>query len=172
MKCNKPYSVKSDNPKMSGSENPKSYMGGGMIKSYQKGGMVTKPRKMTETEFTRGMMENPVNKRAGIRDPRIKRAGMHNAALNITGQPYSYAPGERIRNQRIIERANMSPQVRNFTRGMMEDPRTPGAGMRNARKEIMNAPKYSEKEKMEMERVKGERTTKKTQDAYKRFYGK
>lgn len=38
--CNKPYSVKSDNPKMSGSVKPKSYMGGGMIKSYEKGGMV------------------------------------------------------------------------------------------------------------------------------------
>lgn len=41
--CNKPYSVKSSNPKMSGSAKPKSYMGGGMIKSYQKGGMVEKP---------------------------------------------------------------------------------------------------------------------------------
>lgn len=41
--CNKPYSVKSDNPKMSGSVKPKSYMGGGMIKSYQMGGMVEKP---------------------------------------------------------------------------------------------------------------------------------
>lgn len=41
--CNKPYSVKSSNPKMSGSEKPKSYMGGGMIKSYQVGGMVEKP---------------------------------------------------------------------------------------------------------------------------------
>ena len=173
MKCNKPYTVKSDNAKMSGSEKPKSYMGGGMIKSYQKGGMVTKPRQMTEAEFFRGMMDNPVNKRAGIRDPRIKRAGMHNAAQNITGQHYAASsPEEKIRYRRINERANMSPQVRNFTRGMMEDPRTPGAGMRNARKEIMNAPKYSEKEKMEMERVKGERTTKKTQDAYKRFYGK
>jgi hypothetical protein len=43
MKCNKPYTVKSDNAKMSGSEKPKSYMGGGMIKSYQMGGMVEKP---------------------------------------------------------------------------------------------------------------------------------
>jgi hypothetical protein len=43
MKCNKPYSVKSDNPKMSGSEKLKSYMGGGMIKSYQMGGMIEKP---------------------------------------------------------------------------------------------------------------------------------
>lgn len=41
--CNKPYSVKSSNPKMSGSAKPKSYMGGGMVKSYQVGGMVEKP---------------------------------------------------------------------------------------------------------------------------------
>lgn len=48
MKCNKPYSVTSDNPKMSGSEKPMSYMGGGMVKSYQKGGMVTKSKPMSK----------------------------------------------------------------------------------------------------------------------------
>nr|AMP48188.1 hypothetical protein [uncultured bacterium]AMP48373.1 hypothetical protein [uncultured bacterium] len=112
MKCNKPYTVKSDNAKMSGSAKPMgSYMGGGMVKSYQKGGMVTKPRKMGAAEFTRGMME----------DPRNKGAGMRNAKLEI---------------------------------------------------EMEMEPKYSAKEKMEMERVKGERMTKKMQDAYKRFYNK
>jgi len=69
--CNKPYSVKSDNPKMSGSAKPKSYMGGGMIKSYQKGGIVTKPRKMSAAEFTRGMMEDPRKPGAMMRNVKI-----------------------------------------------------------------------------------------------------
>lgn len=83
--CNKPYSVKSSNPKMSGSEKPKSYMGGGMIKSYQVGGMVTKPRKMSPKEFTRGMME----------DPRKPGAAMRAAKTNIMGpQEKRKGPGE------------------------------------------------------------------------------
>lgn len=86
MKCNKPYTVKSDNAKMSGSEKPKSYMGGGMIKSYQMGGMVT---------------------------------------------PMSKGPSQRL-----------------------------------------GPAKGKAKQKMEMERVRGEEMTKKTQDAYKRFYSK
>jgi len=50
--CNKPYTVKSDNPKMSGSEKPmKSYMGGGMVKSYQKGGVITMPRMTAKQEM-------------------------------------------------------------------------------------------------------------------------
>ncbi len=90
MKCNKPYTVKSDNAKMSGSEKPKSYMGGGMIKSYQMGGMVT---------------------------PMAK--------------PMSKGPSQRL-----------------------------------------GPAKAKGKQKMEMERVRGEEMTKKTQDAYKRFYSK
>lgn len=40
MKCNKPYTVTSTNPRMGGSVKPKSYMGGGLVKSYKKGGMI------------------------------------------------------------------------------------------------------------------------------------
>lgn len=108
--CNKPYSVKSDNPKMSGSVKPKSYMGGGMVKSYQKGGMITMPRKTAKQE----MMSR-----------------------------------------------------------MMEDPRKPGAAMRNAKIEIeLESPRYSEKEKMEMERVKGERMSEKMRRGYEKATGR
>lgn len=99
--CNKPYSVKSSNPKMSGSAAP--------VKSYQKGGMVTMPRKTAK--------------------------------------------------QSMMDR-------------MMEDPRKPGAVMRNARRDIEYGPSYSPKERMEMERVKGEEMSQKMRGAYKRFYGK
>lgn len=75
--CNKPYTVTSTNPKMSGSAKPmKSYMGGGMVKSYQKGGMVTKPRKMSPEEFTRGMMEDPRKKGAYMRNVKVEIESM------------------------------------------------------------------------------------------------
>jgi hypothetical protein len=110
MKCNKPYTVTSSNPKMSGSTKPmKSYMGGGIVKSYQKGGMITMPRKTAK----QSMMEN-----------------------------------------------------------MMEDPRNPGAAMRQARRDIESAPKYTAKERAAMQEVEDAKKTRETQEAYKRFYGK
>lgn len=108
--CNKPYTVKSDNPKMSGSAKPmKSYMGGGMIKSYQKGGVITMPRKTAKQE----MMDR-----------------------------------------------------------MMEDPRKSGAYARNTKIEIEMSPRYSEKEQMEMERVKGEEMGRKMRRGYEMATGK
>lgn len=62
--------------------------------------------------------------------------------------------------------------VAEFTRNMPEDPRNPGAFMRNARRYIESAPKYTEKERTAMREVEGKSMTKKMQDAYKRFYGK
>jgi len=114
MKCNKPYTVNSSNPKMSGSAKPKSYMGGGMIKSYQKGGMVTMPRKTAKQEMMDRMME----------DPR---------------KPGAYKPG---------------------------------AYMRNARRDIENAPRYTEKELAAIREEEGKKMTRKMDEAYKRFYKK
>ena len=77
MPCNKPYSVQSSNPKMSGSVKPK---------SYQKGGMVTKskPRNMSAEEFTKGMME----------DPRKPGAIMRNTARELEAmRPKRKGPG-------------------------------------------------------------------------------
>lgn len=53
----------------------------------------------------------------------------------------------------------------------MEDPRKPGAGMRNAGRFIMEGdrgPKYTEKEKAAMQAVKDERKTKQMREAYER----
>jgi hypothetical protein len=55
---------------------------------------------------------------------------------------------------------------------MMEDPRKPGAAMRQARRDIESAPKYTEKERAAMREVKGEEMSQKMRGAYKRFYGK
>jgi len=106
MKCNKPYSVKSDNPKMSGSEKPMSYMGGGMIKSYQKGGLVTKPRKMSAAEFTKDMME----------DPRKPGAMMRNVGRELESMmPKRKGPGtytEEAYRQREMEMAMPEREIR------------------------------------------------------------
>lgn len=59
MPCNKPYSVVSNNPKMSGSAVPKnlkyggSYKDGGLIKSYEKGGSVNFPDLTGDGKVTR-----------------------------------------------------------------------------------------------------------------------
>jgi hypothetical protein len=96
--CNKPYTVKSNNPKMSGS-----------IKSYQKGGLVTMPRKTAREQFTSSMME---------------------------------------------------------------DPRKPGAFMRNAGREIASAPKYSEKERAAMRDADDKAMSNKTRRAYEKVSGR
>jgi len=97
-KCSKPYTVTSNNSKMSGS-----------IKSYQKGGMVTMPRKTAQQQFTSSMME---------------------------------------------------------------DPRKPGAFMRNAGREIASAPKYSSRERELMRDEEQKRMSGKMRDAYERATGR
>ena len=50
MKCNKPYTVTSNNPKMAGSAAPmKSYMNGGMVEGYRE----TKAGEMREHRMER-----------------------------------------------------------------------------------------------------------------------
>ena len=99
--CNKPYTVTSTNPKMSGSAKPmKSYMGGGMIKSYQKGGMVTMPRKTAKQEMMDRMME----------DPRKSGAYGRNTARDIENAPkYSAREQQLMREE---EQDKMSKQMR------------------------------------------------------------
>lgn len=107
MKCNKPYSVTSSNPKMSGSEKPmRSYMGGGMVKSYQKGGMVTKPRKMSPEEFTKGMMEDPRKPGALMREARRKIMGPQEKRKG----PGTYTP--QAWRQREMEMAMSESEMR------------------------------------------------------------
>lgn len=53
---------------------------------------------------------------------------------------------------------------------MMEDPRIAGAGMRNAGRYIMDAPKYSEKERQAMQEVKDAEMTRKMREARRKFY--
>jgi hypothetical protein len=77
----------------------------------------------------------------------------------------SYQKGGMVTKPRQMSAAE-------FSRNMMEDPRKPGAMMRNARREIENAPKYTEKERAAMREAEGAAMTKKTQEGYKKFYGK
>ncbi len=114
MKCNKPYSVTSSNPKMSGSEKPmRSYMGGGMIRSYEKGGMV------------KGSMPDLTGDGKVTRADVLKGRGV----FKDGGMVKSYQKGG------MVSKRQMSPEE--FTRGMMEDPRKPGALMREAKRKIM-----------------------------------
>ena len=64
-----------------------------------------------------------------------------------------------------------------FGENMMEDPRKPGAGMRNARRYIYmgdgsKEPKYSEKEEQAMREAEYAKMDKKMRDARKKFYNK
>ena len=117
--CNKPYTVTSTNPKMSGSAKPmKSYMGGGMIRSYEKGGVV------------KGGMPDLTGDGKVTRADVLKGRGV----LKDGGMVKSYQKGG------MVSKRQMSPEE--FTRGMMEDPRKKGAAMRNVKVEIESmAPK-------------------------------
>ena len=54
----------------------------------------------------------------------------------------------------------------------MEDPRKPGAFMRNVARDVENAPRYSEKEREAMKEVEQAEMTRKMQQARRRFYGR
>lgn len=60
---------------------------------------------------------------------------------------------------------------RRFGSGM-EDPRVPGAFMRNAAREIESAPKYSEKERQAMREVEYAEMDKKMREGRRKFYGR
>jgi len=117
MPCNKPYSVMSNNPKMSGSAVPKnlkyggSYKDGGLIKSYEKGGSVNFPDLTGDGKVTRA----DVLKGRGV----FKDGGMVK----------SYQKGGMVTKPRKMSAAE-------FTKDMPEDPRKPGAMMRNVKIEI------------------------------------
>lgn len=53
---------------------------------------------------------------------------------------------------------------------MMEDPRNPGAFMRNAAKELKNVPEYTEKERRLMREAKEREMDREMQNARRRFY--
>lgn len=112
MPCNKPYSIQSSNPKMSGSVKPKSYMGGGMIKSYEKGGVV------------KGGMPDLTGDGKVTRADVLKGRGV----FKDGGMVKSYQKGG------MISKRQMS--VKEFAKDMMEDPRKPGAIMRNTAREL------------------------------------
>jgi len=67
---------------------------------------------------------------------------------------------------------NFKDSIRSRFGGDMEDPRKPGAGMRNAGRYIMDAPKYTEKERQAMREVEEAEMTRNMQEARKRFYSK
>lgn len=129
MPCNKPYSVQSSNPKMSGSVKPK---------SYQKGGMVTKPRKMSAEEFTKGMME----------DPRKPGAIMRNTARELEAmRPKRLGPGTYTKEafrEREMEMAMPEQELRRKSSPAEEVRRgkvtieelTPEQGKKEAKKEL------------------------------------
>jgi hypothetical protein len=54
----------------------------------------------------------------------------------------------------------------------MEDPRKPGAFMRNVARDVENTPRYSEKEREAMKEVEQAEMTRKMQQARRRFYGR
>lgn len=60
---------------------------------------------------------------------------------------------------------------RRFGSGM-EDPRKTGAFMRNARRDIESAPKYTEKERQAMLEVEQAEMDRKMQEARRKFYGR
>ena len=130
--CNKPYTVTSTNPKMSGSAKPmKSYMGGGMVKSYQKGGVVkggmpdlTGDGKVTRADvlkgrgvFKDGGMVTMPRKTAKqemmdrmMEDPRKSGAYGRNTARSIENAPkYSAREQQLMREE---EQDKMSKQMR------------------------------------------------------------
>lgn len=55
---------------------------------------------------------------------------------------------------------------------MMEDPRNPGAFMRNAAKELKNVPEYTEKERRLMREAEEREMDRKMRQARRRFYSK
>lgn len=108
--CNKPYTVKSDNPKMSSSVKPmKSYMGGGMVKSYQKGGVVkgdmpdlTGDGKITRADVLKG---RGVFKDGGMIKS-YQKGGMITSMTTRAQNPRAY-PGQNEARQRRREREEM-----------------------------------------------------------------
>lgn len=130
--CNKPYSVKSDNPKMSGSVKPKSYMGGGMIKSYQKGGMV------------KGSMPDLTG------DGKVTRADV-------------------LKGRGVFKDGGM---VKSYQKGGMIEKPMPASSMSKGPSRRLGPAKIRAKQEMMMREVEDDKMTKKTQDAYRRFYGK
>jgi hypothetical protein len=140
MSCNKPYAVVSTNSKMSGSAVPKNMKYGG---SYKDGGMIKSYEKGGSVNFPDLTGDGRVT-RADI----LKGRGVYEKGGMVT-MPRKTA------KQEMMDR-------------MMEDPRKPGAYMRNTRRDIENAPRYTEKERMEMERVKGEEMNEQMNRAYER----
>lgn len=55
--------------------------------------------------------------------------------------------------------------------GMMEDPRKPGAMMRNTGRYIKDAPEYTEKERRAMQEVKDAEMGRRMREARRKFYG-
>lgn len=107
-KCTKAYTVTSNNPKMSGSVKPKSYMGGGMIKSYQKGGLVTpnRPNNRPKAQQTpppppKGMSREEMQRRvaekskatAATREAAMVREQRYKEMERKTNEAYKRATG-------------------------------------------------------------------------------
>ena len=55
---------------------------------------------------------------------------------------------------------------------MLEDPRKPGAFLRNAARDLRNVPEYTEKERRLMQEAKDREMDRKMQEARRRFYSK
>ncbi len=177
--CNKPYKVTSSNPKMSGAAAP--------IKSYQNGGLVTAKRDPVQDTV------DAIKRFQNASEKRYKEAKMGSSFLPVYEERANRARQDMKAKAAIAKRdyafkglmSNLQDAVKPKTvdmprktaaqhmmSNMPEDPRKPGAFMRNARRDIESAPKYTEKERTAMREVEGRNMTKKMQDAYKRFYGK
>ncbi len=128
MKCNKPYSVTSSNPKMSGSEKPmRSYMGGGMIKSYQKGGVITMPRMTAEQEMMANLKKAGSSPYSGkSKKDAVARAEMKERIMGPQEKrkgPGTYTP--QAWRQREMEMAMPEPIKQKKSKITVEEVRDP-----------------------------------------------
>lgn len=149
MKCNKPYSITSNNPKMSGSVKSKPYAG-----SYFFGGLIKKVNAMVEQKTGRnpnlgasgsskfGKLLN----RSRLADRFGTAASRGNAPAPAPAPtPSPYGRAGMVRDEdlpvRSYQKGGMITKPRKmsaaeFTKDMAEDPRKPGAMMRNVKIEI------------------------------------
>lgn len=83
----------------------------------------------------------------------------------MSGSIKSYQKGGMVTMPRKTARQQ-------FTSNMMEDPRKSGAFMRNARRDIDNAPKYSSRERELMRDEEQKQMSSKMRGAYERATGR
>lgn len=98
----------------------------------------------------------------------------NNSKMSGSVKPKSYMGGGMVKSYQkggLITMPRKTAKQEMMSR-MMEDPRKAGAYMRNAKIEIEMEPRYSSKERMEMERVKGEEMGRRTRRAYEKATGR